>query len=102
MKSRQVIIQVEASQDLDAGFIFYESKESGLGYYFVDSLLADLESLSFYAGIHPRFFGFFRMFSKRFPYAIYYSVQEEVVYVVAILDMRRNPRSIYKKLISRK
>ena len=47
MKHRQILLQVEAVQDLDAGFAFYESKESELGYYFIDSLLADLDALSF-------------------------------------------------------
>jgi len=102
MKHRQILLQVEAVQDLDAGFAFYESKESELGYYFIDSLLADLDALSFYAGIHPRYFGFFRMLSKRFPYAIYYDIQQEVVSVAAILNMRKDPLFIRKELGERK
>ena len=31
------------------------------------------------------------MFSKKFPFAIYYEMDEDVVRVVAILDMRREP-----------
>ena len=102
MKHRRVLLQVEAAQDLDAGFAFYELKESGLGNYFVDSLLADLDALSFYAGIHPRYFGFFRMLSKRFPYAIYYDIQKEIVPVTAILNIRKDPFFIRKELGERK
>ena len=31
------------------------------------------------AGMHNKKFGFYRAFSKRFPFAIYYEVEEDVV-----------------------
>ena len=31
------------------------------------------------------------MLSKRFPFGIYYEVEDDVVYVYAILDLRRDP-----------
>ena len=34
--------------------------------------IADFESLYLYAGIHIMVDGLYRMFSKRFPYAVYY------------------------------
>lgn len=70
MKSRSVVLQREAVEDLERGRIFYDRQESGLGDYFFEALLADLESLSFYAGIHPVYCGFYRILSKRFPFAI--------------------------------
>jgi len=45
---------------------FYDQKEAGVGNYFWDSLLADIESLVIYAGIHNKKYGFHRMFAKRF------------------------------------
>ena len=59
-----------ASQDLIKGFDFYEKQEAGLGSYFIDSLFADIDSLLVYAGIHPIHFEYYRMLSKRFPFAI--------------------------------
>jgi len=38
------------------------------------------------------------MLSKRFPFAIYYKVQEDTVIVYAILDCRQNPEKIPKKI----
>jgi hypothetical protein len=38
------------------------------------------------------------MLSKRFPFAIYYHVDIEVIYVDAILDCRQNPEQIEKRL----
>ena len=31
------------------------------------------------------------MFSKRFPYAIYYELKDDIAFVAAILPMRRDP-----------
>jgi plasmid stabilization system protein ParE len=90
----------EARQDLLDGFRFYESQRAGLGDYFLDSLFSDIESLHLYAGIHPKHFGYHRLLSKRFPFAIYYRSTPSVVRVVAILDCRRDPRRISSRLSS--
>lgn len=81
----------EAADDLVSGRDFYDQQESGLGQYFWDSLISDIESLAIYAGVHQRYFGLFRLLSKRFPYAVYYEIAESVAYVIAILPVRRSP-----------
>ena len=62
----------------------------GVGDYFLDSILSDLDSLVLFAGVRPIYFGFHRMLSKRFPFGIYYEVEDDVAYVYAILDLRRD------------
>ena len=52
MKIKDVFILDEAVIDLEDGKFFYDKKESNVGEYFWDSLLADIESLVIYAGIH--------------------------------------------------
>lgn len=42
----------EAQDDLLQGFRFYESREPGLGSYFIDCLFSDIDSLLVYAGVH--------------------------------------------------
>ncbi len=87
----KVLILNEAEQDLIDGFRFYETQSAGLGDYFLDSLFSDIDSLHLYAGIHAKHFGYHRMLSKRFPFAIYYRAEKNVVKVHAILDCRRDP-----------
>ena len=101
MKVKEVIILDDASEDLEAGKIFYDEREFGIGDYFIDCLLSDLTSLKIYAGIHNYHFGYQRMLSKRFPFAIYYDIEDEIAQVIAILDMRMNPDSIRKTLKQR-
>ena len=80
-----------AEQDLVEGFGFYENQSEGLGDYFLDSIIADIESLHLYAGIHMLNFGYHRLLGKRFPFAIYYRIEGEFVRIYAILDCRKHP-----------
>jgi len=88
----------EAQDDLIQGFRFYEGREAGLGAYFLDCLFSDIDSLLIYGGIHQVIYGYCRCLSKRFPFAIYYNVEENIVHVHAVLDCRRNPLWIRKRL----
>ena len=87
-----------ARQDFLDGFRFYGKQAEGVGCYFRDSILADIESLHLYAGVHAKQFGFYRMIARRFPYAIYYRLEERVVRIHAVLDCRRNPAWIRDRL----
>lgn len=94
----RVQILDEAEQDLVEGCRFYEAQERGLGNYFLDTLYSDVDSLQLYAGIHPKMSGYYRMLSKRFPFAIYYRIDSKIVRVRAILDCRRDPELIDSRL----
>ena len=96
-----VVVLEDAAVDLDEGRRFYESREAGVGNYFIESLFSDLESLVLYAGIHRRTFGLHRMLSKRFPFGIYYEVEADTALVYGILDMRRDPVWIRAELDKR-
>ena len=87
-----------AQEDLTQGFHFYESREPGLGSYFIDCLFSDIDSLLVCAGIHQILYAYHRCLSKRFPFAIYYSIEKQLVLVHAVLDCRRNPAWIRKRL----
>jgi len=102
MKVKDVYVMGEAIGDLNEGRSFYDLQEIGVGDYFWDCLISDLESLIIYAGIHRKKMDFYQMFAKRFPYAIYYEIAEEIAYVVAVLPMRRDPARISEQLKGRR
>jgi plasmid stabilization system protein ParE len=88
-----------ALEDLDRGRLFYERQGEGLGPYFLDSLFGEIDSLVLYAGVHRKVFGFHRLIVRRFPYGIYYRLEEDGVVVVwRVLDLRRSPSWIRKAL----
>ena len=102
MKAKDVYVLEEAVGDLNEGRSFYDRHERGVGDYFWDCLIADIESLIIYAGVHRKKLGFHQMLAKRFPYAIYYEVVEETAYVIAVLPMRRDPAWISEQLKARR
>ena len=88
----------EAQEDLVEGYHFYERQLEGLGHYFLDCLFSDIDSLQFYAGVHASFFGYYRLLSKRFPFAVYYRIRDDLIHIYAVLDCRRDPSWIRKRL----
>lgn len=88
---RQVVVLVEAAADIEAARDFYDSLEPGVGGYCADSIVADIQSLALYHGIHVRQFGLYRMLAHRFPFGIYYREAENETQVCAVLDLRRDP-----------
>lgn len=78
--------------------ISMSGKPRGVGEYFLDTMWSDIQSLRLSGGIHAVHNGYHRLLSRRFPYAIYYRVENEVARVRAILDCRRDPDWIAKKL----
>ncbi len=89
----KIRLLTSAFNDLADGRDFYERQGEGIGEYFLNSLFSDIDSLALYAGIHREVFGFHRLLSKRFPYAIYYQIEADNQAVVyRVLDCRQNPR----------
>jgi len=88
-----------ARRDLIDCWRFYEDKEQGLGSYFLVHLYSDIESLKTSGGTHRRAYrGFHRALSERFPFAIYYTVEEGTVRIRAVVDCRKRPSWIRSHL----
>lgn len=91
----------QAREDLIEGFHFYEEQQAGLGSYFLSNLYADIESLLLYSGLHEKIYtDYFRLLSRRFPFAVYYTLEADVIYIHAVIDCRRDPAWIRQHLES--
>jgi hypothetical protein len=101
MQIKDIIALEEVSIDLKIGKDFYEKQNQGLGSYFKDSIISDIESLWLYGGIHSKVYGLYRLLSKRFPYGIYYEIIDHTIIIVAVLDLRQNPNNILLSLSNR-
>ena len=89
----------KAEDDLVNGFAFYDAQQTGLGAYFRESLSSDIESLRIHGGVHRVVYrNFHRALSKRFPFAIFYTVSGNTVFIHAIVDCRRKPAWITEHL----
>lgn len=95
----KIQILTSAYKDLSEGKLFYDNQADNLGDYFFDSLFSDIDSLILYGGIHSMFCGFHRLLSKRFPFAIYYKLNNDGNVVVwRVLDCRQDPGKTKTKL----
>ena len=96
----KIKILKSAKNDLREGYYFYESQQAGLGTYFLETLSSDIESLKLFAGIHSiHFEKYYRLLSKRFPFAVYYQLNKNEIRIYAVVDCRRNPAWIRNKII---
>lgn len=98
----KIRILSSAYNDLLIGREFYENLGEGIGDYFFDSLFSDIDSLILHGGIHLKVFGYFRLLSKRFPYAVYYKIDDaDIITVWRVLDCRQNPQKTETSLPSK-
>jgi plasmid stabilization system protein ParE len=81
-----------ADSDVEAAFDWYEDEQPGLGLEFLDELRAAYDRIAEgpfkYRDLGT---GIRRALTRRFPYAIYFSVEDEVAVILAVLRANRDP-----------
>lgn len=97
----RLAIEEEARNDADNVAAFYDDSEPGGGLYFLQRLRESAKEMVRSAGTHSKRFGFHFCMITKFPVAMYYRKDGEVVRLCAILDCRRNPRWIRRQLKGR-
>jgi plasmid stabilization system protein ParE len=95
----EIFIKPRAELDLLDAFIFYGEQSSGLGEEFIRCVDAKLEFINRYPKACPEMYKDFRRgLISRFPFGIYYKIEEKRIVVFAVLDLRQNPESIQFRL----
>jgi plasmid stabilization system protein ParE len=95
----RLLIRPEAQADLEEAALWYEAQRPGLGDTFSSSVsdLIDrvaINPLHFPVAIRPVRRGLL----DRFPYAVYYVVEEGTVVIVAVVHQRRDPEVWRRRL----
>lgn len=87
----QVRFRSEAVSDVEAARRWYDEQRPGLGADFVGSFQEVVELTAELPEACPEIaVGLRRALLRRFPYAVYYRVSEDVVEVIACLHNRRS------------
>ena len=85
-----VVFSAEARADAIAVFAFYERRREGLGLRFRDHLDRALEKIRQDPARYPVVYRELRRrLIERFPYAIFYRVYTDMVFVVAVMHGKR-------------
>jgi len=78
--------------DIEAAFRWYENEQTGLGLEFLDELRAAYDRIVDgpfkYSQLRSNTR---RALLKRFPYAVYFAVKDEIIVVLAVLHTSRDP-----------
>ncbi|MGD9853029.1 MAG: type II toxin-antitoxin system RelE/ParE family toxin [Nitrospirales bacterium] len=94
-----LIVRPEAEQDLSEAFRWYEGQRKGLGHDFllqIDAGFRFLERTPLVFSEKHR--GIRQHLIKRFPYKIFYLVEQSTVLILAVVYGGRDPEGIRKRL----
>ncbi len=82
----------EAEEEFVAAVDYYESCESGLGSSFAGEVLAAIENILAFPTAWPLIeHEIRRCQTRRFPYGILYTVEADMIFILAVMDLRREP-----------
>jgi plasmid stabilization system protein ParE len=88
----RVIVRPEAAREVQEAFDWYEGRSEGLGLEFLragDACLAGVRrNPSAFPKVHK---DVRRVLMRKFPYALFYLVEEERIVVVACFHAKRDP-----------
>lgn len=97
--SYTIIIKSSAANDIDEAFIWYENTLENLGFEFLLSFDATIESIK----RNPQFAGLIYKNVRsatlmRFPYSICYTIDNERVIILAVFHHSRSPKHLKKRV----
>jgi len=92
VKGYRILSNAASDADIEAAFEWYESEQPGLGLEFLNEIRAThlriLDEPLKYAVLRS---GIRRAITRRFPYGIYFSIEDDVVLIIAVLHTARDP-----------
>jgi plasmid stabilization system protein ParE len=85
--------------DVESAFDWYESEEAGLGLEFLEQLRAAyLRMLENPFGYQELRSGIRRALTRQFPYAVYFSIEDETILILAVLHTARDPAEWQRRI----
>jgi plasmid stabilization system protein ParE len=91
--SLEVHLRPEAEADIEEAALWYEKQREGLGQDFLDELLSAINAISENPHIFPVVHrNTHRAIIHRFPFGVYYRVEDDLIVVVAAMHGSRHPR----------
>ncbi len=92
MTEYRLVAEPELDLDIAAAFDWYEKEHAGLGYEFLGELRATYNRIADgplkYQHLRS---GIRRALVRRFPYGVYFAIEDDVIVVLAVLHVSRDP-----------
>lgn len=88
-----LVFRLEARDELDQGYSWYESQQLGLGDDFLEQIDNAIARICQIPESYPEIYrDVRRIVLRRFPYVIYYRIVSSRVIVTAVFHGHRNPK----------
>ncbi len=91
--TRQILVRPEAETEVHQAFDWYEEQSEGLGFEFLRAIEACLSSVKRnpFAYTVIKVPNVRRAIIRRFPYALFYLVDDEAIVIIAVFNVKRRP-----------
>jgi len=91
--NRRLVIRPAAETELTEAYRWYEAQRQGLGLEFLFSIEAALALIQRTPELHPLIHKQVRRaLIRRFPFGVFYVVDEDTIQVLAVFHGKRNPK----------
>lgn len=95
----EVIVKRRALLEVQEAFARYEGEHAGLGLEFLRCVEAGLAQIARAPLSRPLYYAKARrLYLRRFPFSIYYIVEEAFISIAAVFHSRRDPRVLFSRL----
>lgn len=82
-----------ARDDTELAFAWYERQRRGLGFDFLDCVEASIKSIQDNPKMYRVHYSCYRgCVVRRFPFSIFYTIENDEIVVHGVFDSRQNPR----------
>jgi len=99
VKRYAIEAETAVEADVEAAFDWYEGEEPGLGFEFLEELRAAYHRILEHPfGYQDLRSGIRRALTRRFPYAVYFSVEGKTIVIVAVLSTARDPAEWQRRI----
>jgi hypothetical protein len=87
-----VRLDLAAKQEIRQAALFSEDCREGLGQEFLDSVDSAFDQIQQHPTVWRILKGRFRRYLlQRFPYGVIYTVEKDIIYVAAVMHLKRKP-----------
>ena len=84
-----------AKFDVDLAFSWYERQQRGLGFEFLSCIETGTQSILDYPEMYRIYYSNFRRcIIKRFPFSIFYTIEQKSIVIHSIFNNSQNPRKL--------
>ncbi len=88
----KLLFHPDVAHEIKSSFYWYQQQAEGLGIDFLNELEVSYQAIKEMPNTWPNFQnGFKRFLLSKFPYSVIYQINEQIIYIVAVMNNSRKP-----------